>query len=661
MPVRKGAFMTEHNDSAGEQRGDPEKGQQEEQNDTFVIQKLGPEGEPEADSEKKDPDTIEREWYEKVYQGDNSKQLTFRAVFTGMLLGGIMSLSNLYVGLKTGWGIGVAITSCILAFSIFKALQKLFPFWIKGEFTVLENNTMQSAASAAGYISSAGLVSAIPALMMITGQRLSSLDLILWLSAVSFLGCFMAIPMKRQMINVEQLKFPSGIAAAETMKSMHAKGDEAMQKAKSLGIAALIGVIVAWFRDGKVAWMKALNLNFIPNMIPFPFSVFGIPCSKLTIGFEGSLIMIAAGAIIGLKVTISMMLGAVINYIVLAPIMIKAGVIDPAKGYRGIIGWSLWPGVSLMLTSSLVTFALNWKVLMRAFSGLGQMFTPSKSYTENPIERVEAPMSWFIGGFLVIGTYCVLLQSMHFGIKWWMGIIAVLLTFVLCIVACRASGETDINPIGAMGKITQLTYGLLAPGNVTANLMTAAITSGAASHSADLLSDLKSGYLLGANARKQFIAQFFGVIAGALFSVPVYTILVPSPDKLGTNELPAPAAQVWKGVAELLSKGFEALPQSARLAIVIAGVLGIVMALVEYYFPKARKWLPSSAGLGMAFVIPFFNSFSMFIGALIAWAIHEKAKEASKMYTIPVSSGFIAGESLMGIVIAILTMLNFIK
>ncbi|MGV8125465.1 MAG: OPT family oligopeptide transporter [Candidatus Xenobiia bacterium LiM19] len=652
--------MTEHDDSVKEPGDVPETGHADQHDDTFVIQKLGPGGESEVEDGKRDPDVIEREWYEKVYQGDNAKQLTFRAVLTGMLLGGIMSLSNLYVGLKTGWGIGVAITSCILAFSIFKALQKLFPFWIKGEFTILENNTMQSAASAAGYISSAGLVSAIPALMMITGQRLSALDLILWLSAVSFLGCFMAIPMKRQMINVEQLKFPSGIAAAETMKSMHAKGEEAMLKAKSLGVSALVGVVVAWFRDGKVDWMKALHLNFIPNMMPFPFKVFGIPCSQLTIGFEGSLIMIAAGAIIGLKVTISMLIGAIINYMVLAPMMIKCGVIDPAKGYRGIISWSLWPGVSLMLTSSLVTFALNWKVLMRAFSGLGTMFTPAKRYTENPIERVEAPMSWFIGGFIVVGTYCVLLQSMHFGIHWWMGIIAVLLTFLLCIVACRASGETDINPIGAMGKITQLTYGLLAPGNVTANLMTAAVTSGAASHSADLLSDLKSGYLLGANARKQFIAQFFGVIAGALFSVPVYTILVPSPDKLGTNELPAPAAQVWKGVAELLSNGFEALHPTARIAILIAGVLGIVLALVEYYIPKSRKWLPSSAGLGMAFVIPFFNSFSMFVGAVIAWIIYERAKETSKMYTIPVSSGFIAGESLMGIVIAILTMLNFI-
>jgi len=302
-----------------ENNGTPPENRKPAQDETFIIEKVVDETIP-PPPDGKDPEALEQYWVKYVYKGDTQRQLTFRAVLTGMLLGGIMSLSNLYVGLKTGWGIGVAITSCILAFSIFKALQKLFPFWIKEEFTVLENNTMQSAASAAGYISSAGLVSAIPALMMISGHVMAPLDLMLWLSAVSMLGCFMAIPMKRQMINVEQLKFPSGIAAAETLKSMHARGDEATQKAKSLGLAAIIGVLVAWLRDGKVLWMKGFN---IPSTLPLPFSLFGVPCSKLTIGFEGSLIMIAAGAIIGLKVTSSMLLGAIINYFLLAPILIS--------------------------------------------------------------------------------------------------------------------------------------------------------------------------------------------------------------------------------------------------------------------------------------------------------------------------------------------------
>ena len=93
------------------------------------------------------PEEIERHWYDHVYQGDKQKQLTLRAAITGMLLGAIMCVSNVYVGLKIGWSMGVAITSCILAWVIFTSLSKVFRL---SEFSILENNAMQSAASAAG-------------------------------------------------------------------------------------------------------------------------------------------------------------------------------------------------------------------------------------------------------------------------------------------------------------------------------------------------------------------------------------------------------------------------------------------------------------------------------------------------------------------------------
>lgn len=601
------------------------------------------------------PDEIERHWYENVYQGENTRQLTVRAIITGMLLGGVMSLSNLYLGLKIGWSFGVAITSCILAFAIFKTLQTLLPWFFKEEFTILENNTMQSAASAAGYITSAGLVASVPALMILTGHTLPGRDLALWVAAISILGCFMAIPMKRQMINVEQLRFPSGTAAAETLKSMHAHGDEAMKKAKSLGFSGLLGLIVGWLRGGKVAWMP-WNM---PEYINLPLAIRGIPLEKLTISGETSLIMIAAGAIMGTRVAISMLLGAVLNYMIVAPYLYQHGIITKL-GYRGIVGWSMWPGTAIMVTSGLLAFAFQWKTVLRAFSGLGALFG-KKTSSDNPIDKIEVPGSWFLGGFLVVGGFVVYLQHQLFGIKWWMGIIAVLITFLLAIVASRATGETDVNPVGAMGKITQLAYGAIAPGNITANLMTAGVTSGVASHAADLLQDLKSGYILGANPRYQFIAQMFGVISGAIFAVPVYRLLVPNASVLGTDALPAPAAQVWAGVAKLLSNGLNSLPPSAVLALAIFGALGIVITLLEKFYPKSRRFLPSCTGLGIALVVPFYNSFSMFIGAMIALVFLKASQEKAETYTIPVSSGLIAGESLMGIVIAALAMLGMIK
>src|SRR6516164_8987310 len=121
-----------------------------------------------------------------------------------------------------------------------------------------------------------------------------------------------------------------------------------------------------------------------------------------------------------------------------------------------------------------------------------------------------------------------------FHIQYWMGLIAVLATFFLVVVSARATGETDITPVGPLSKITQLTFGALAPGNISTNLMTANISAGATSAAGDLLTDLKSGYLLGANPRQQFLAQFFGVFAGALIIVPVFFILIPDVNVLGT-------------------------------------------------------------------------------------------------------------------------------
>ena len=113
-----------------------------------------------------------RRWLKDVYQGDKMPQLTVRSVLTGMVLGGVMALSNLYVGMKTGWGLGVTITACILAFALFHGLQAVFKSLRKKEFTVLENNMMASTASAAGYMSSSIFVGAVPALYLAAGQEL---------------------------------------------------------------------------------------------------------------------------------------------------------------------------------------------------------------------------------------------------------------------------------------------------------------------------------------------------------------------------------------------------------------------------------------------------------------------------------------------------------
>jgi hypothetical protein len=187
-----------------------------------------------------------REWLANVYQGDTVRQLSPRAIVGGMLIGGLMSISNVYIGLKTGWGLGVTITSSIIAYAVFRVLETVSPRVRRDPLTILENYTMSSAASAAGYMSTSGLVSAIPALYMTTGRELAWWEMMSWLAAISMLGVFMAIPLKRQLINVDKLPFPTGLATAETLKSIHMAGAAAMAKAYALAAGGVLGAVVAF-------------------------------------------------------------------------------------------------------------------------------------------------------------------------------------------------------------------------------------------------------------------------------------------------------------------------------------------------------------------------------------------------------------------------------
>ncbi|MGZ5543605.1 MAG: OPT/YSL family transporter, partial [Limisphaerales bacterium] len=188
------------------------------------------------------------------------------------------------------------------------------------------------------------------------------------------------------------------------------------------------------------------------------------------------------------------------------------------------------------------------------------------------------------------------------------------------------------------------------PGKMDINLFSANITASAALCSADLLTDLKSGYLLGANPRKQFIAQFSGIFIGTVVTVFCFGIMVPNASVLGTDQFPAPAAQAWKAVAIALSRGLEALEPTKIWSIVIGGIIGILLPLIAKLFPKTEKHLPSAAGLGLAWTFHWYYSLLFFIGALGAYAWNKSKPKQSEEFLFPVASGIIAGGSLMGVI-----------
>jgi len=213
------------------------------------------------------------------------------------------------------------------------------------------------------------------------------------------------------------------------------------------------------------------------------------------------------------------------------------------------------------------------------------------------------------------------------------------------------SGETGITPIGAIGKITQLTFGVVTPGNMTANLMTANVSGGAAGQCADLLHDLRTGEIIGATPRFQVTAQLFGVLTGSIVGSLVYLVLVPDPKAmLLTPEWPAPAVATWKAVAEVLAAGFEAVPTGAVPAMIVAAALGVLLGLAERLLPPwlGRK-LPSGAAVGLAFVIPAWNSISMCIGGIAAALVWRYRPDWAERRLTALAAGLVAGESLAGV------------
>ncbi len=856
----------------------------------------------------------DQEWLTNVYLGDKEKDLTIRSVVAGMMFGGLMSVSNLYVGLKSGWGLGVDIAAVVVIFTVFKALRSVG--MVKREFGILENTMMMSTAVAASWISSAGLVSAVPALTMLTGYEFVWWQLTLFIAVVLYLGLFMAIPLKRQMIQIDALKFPGNIPTGETLKAIYAHGDEGIKKAKAMGIAGLLGAILAAVRD---------LFNWIPGMFNIPGHIGRIGMGKLTLSFEPSLIFIGIGAVFGIKIGMSMLLGLVLNYGILAPRLINEAIVrhpapeikavaapqfpltvttndsfsatvvetttepemsadavtskfrytwnqtttytsiaglqrdfsaptlqngspnpfaklvtfdiftnkaanavmlslkavtatnweatlmipalepttvaaalgfqgsplfsdkdfpdlpalalklkhpsDPVStylksslskasqvslasyqedkystnnlrqtalagvqlalmddlnkiledkslysetrftgiplrdttkefvkftktlegsslmrfnrslledaypselsrdrfhqnasakqsigGYRNIVAWSLWPGATVLVISGLLTLAFQWRTMGRTFGDIFASLGKNKNKPLGVLAHLEIPMTWFVVGFVVMGLLAMLLLILMFQIHWWMGLIAVVMTFFLAAVATRAGAETSVNPIGAMGKVTQLTYGVIAPGNIPANLMTAGVTAGAACSCCDTIGNLKVGHMVGANPRKQFIAQIFGVLAGALMAVPAYFLLVPDPNTLGGDKFPAPSALIWKGVAQLLSQGLGTLEHSAIIAVLVALTAAVIIVVLERLFPKARPYMPSPTALGIAMTIPAYTSFAMFLGAFIGWIPEKSAPKWSDRFVISIASGCIAGESIAGVAILAINM-----
>lgn len=637
-------------------------------------------------------------WLTNVYRGDMA-QLTWRSALAGFLMGGILAATALYIGAKTGIAIGVNLTSVILAFALFKTLSKA---GLAADFTILENNCTQSITTAAGYMI-VPLIASLSAYMLVTGQIIPWWQMMIWMTICSILGVLVAFPMKRRFINEEQLPFPEGRAAGVVLDSLYTGGAEAgLYKARLLAMTTLFsGFYQLIVSDG---WMKLIQFKLlqmdrwanmkeawhlperidtyyytlaakfdwlIPKILGTDFRALGL---RLTIDTA----MLGVGGLMGVRIASSVFLGAAINFFLLAPIMIQrgdiverlspAGQLVPISRNEIVNQWSLWWGVAMMVTGSLVGLAAKPDIFIKLFTIFKKRNQPDQA--TDVLKEIEVPL-WvsYIGVpiFSFLGAWAT---HSFFHVSWLLACISLPLIFVLTVICVNSMALTSWTPTSALSKITQFTMGAIDRANPASNLIPAGMTAEVASNASNLLSDIKPGYMLGAKPRQQAIGHVIGIISGAVACVPLFFLLFLPPDAAGvrsattivSEQFAMPSAQQWKGVAELIAKGVGSLPTSAVISMIVAAIAAASMEIARIV-TKGRFPL-SSVSIGLGVILPPESCFMMWIGSLIFWWMGRRHRTpGTKGHNFwvdgceSICAGLISGAALIGIGNAIINVL----
>lgn len=635
-------------------------------------------------------------WLKNVFRGEMA-QLTLRSGFTGFLLGGILSATGLYIGAKTGISLGVGLTSVILAFALFRVLHSS---GLAQDYTILENNCTQSIATAAGYVTTA-LISSLPAYMMVTAHVPHWWQIAIWMFLVSLVGVLLAFPLKRRFINEDQAPFPEGRACGVVLHSLYnGQGDEGMFKAKLLAIvgggAALLqgicgegwmkliqfkllamdkwaGMVEPWHLHDRLddyyyTWAVKAH-GFIPSILGTDFRTLG-----LRVVLDAA--VIGTGGLMGMAIAASCFLGTAINFFVLAPLMIQAGDIAPRIGPGGALvplsrveivnQWSLWWAVTMMVVGALVSLLAKPEI----FKGLFKRGAKAERGGKDVLKHIEVPLwvSWI--GVPVVGLLGCWATHAFFGVPLWLAIVSLPLIFVLTVICTNSMALTSWTPTGALSKITQFSMGALDRSNPGSNLLPAGMTAEIAANAANLLSDIKPGYMLGGKPRHQAVGHIIGNLAGVLASVPLFFLLFVKTDATGassvadmvSDEFGFPAALQWKGVADIIAKGVTDLPTSVLISVGVAAVAAVIIEVARIV-TKGRSGL-SAVAIGLGVVLPPQATFMMFLGAVLFWVQARRHKtpgtQGHRIWVEgmePICAGLISGAALMGIGDAIINVL----
>ncbi|KAI0759577.1 OPT oligopeptide transporter [Trametes elegans] len=643
--------------------------------------------------------------------GLGQSDFTLRAVVLGLLIGCLLCFTNLYFGLQTGWISMMSLQSALIGYLLSKFLPKPMSAQenVVLQTTAVATGTMPLAAGFVGILPALGLLDeerdGVPPV------HLSWIAAVGWSCAVAFFGVFLSPPLRKQVIIEEQLAFPSGTATGQLISVLHQMPPPDTNVRRRRGYNALASSeedeSIAYgveaqeadtlqAPDAEVAeeegW-SALSWSFAASGIMtlaayfFPV-VFAVPlfgtylASEWLWSFTPSLSYIGQGIIMGFPTTLSMNLGMLVGWGVLSPLAKYSGwapgpVGDMTTGARG---WILWVSLAIMCSDSVVSlvpvvYEIVYSKLWKAAIGLGDDESVKESKEVETEDRL-VPMRWVVwgvGGSIVLGTVLVWLVFGHEGIKPWATLIGFIMGGLLSVLGyvahaghsdgvlnsldlygrVRALGETDLNPVSGLGKISQLFFAWIQPGNIVANIIAGGVAEAGAQQAGDLMQDLKTGHLIRASPRAQFFGQLIGSCLSIVVTTTAYTLYQRAYEIPGPS-FPAPTAYVWLGLARLLRDGD--LPEKSGEFMVISAILFSIIAALKAYAVRRgspyAKWVPS----GVAFAIGFLNtpSFSLarLIGGVAEHVYYTRVggRERGGIRLIIVASGFVLGEGVVSVV-----------
>jgi uncharacterized oligopeptide transporter (OPT) family protein len=511
--------------------------------------------------------------------------------------------------------------------------------------------------------------------------------------------------MKRRFINEEQLPFPEGRACGVVLDALYTGSAESgMFKARLLGYTAVFtGLYQMIISDG---WMRLLQFNFLrmdkwagmkepwnlhERLDTYYYTaaaklhlwipqILGTDIRQLGLRVTLDAALVGVGGLIGIRVASSVMIGAIINFVVLAPLLIQhgdivqrilpSGAVVPISRAEIVNQWALWWAVTMMVVGSLVGLLGRPELFVAAYNSLRGKKKDAPAPGADPLRDIEVPL-WisYVGVpiFSVLGAW---VTNEFFGVPWLLAFISLPLIFVLTIICTNSMALTSWTPTGALSKITQFTMGAIDHTNPASNLIPAGMTGEISSNAANLLSDIKPGYMLGGKPRHQVVGHVIGIFAGAFAAIPLFFLLFLPPDQAGlrstativSEQFAMPGALQWKGVAEIIAKGVSSLQFTAVVAMIFAAVSA---AAIEIARIATKGRFPLSAvSIGLGVVLPPEASLAMWVGALLFWWMGRKhTAPGTKKHEVwvegseSICAGLISGAALVGIGNAIVNVL----